>query len=197
MKTERRRGEELDRAILDAAHDIIESAGYEEMTFQRVARQAQTSRTVLYRRYETPVDLLHALVQHKTTQVLGGRIIDLFQDQGSLRANLLTVVQVYQRFFDAVGTKLLGAVLTEFIRNHERFRTWFEQARNSNLKMMKKVEEYSRRRGEITHQFTVLQMSMPFDLLRVENMIRHEMITEAYLVRLVDEVLLPVFSRSG
>ncbi len=194
MRMERRRGEELEKAILDAAHEIIETSGYDDLTFQHVAKRARTSRTVIYRRYETPVDLLHALVLYKTAQALGGRMIDLFQDQGSLRADLLAVVNIYQRFFKAVGPKLLGAVLTEIARNHERFRDWFEQARESNLKIMKKVEEYAKRRGEIAHDFTELQMGLPFDLLRVENIIRHEEITQAYLIRLVDEVLLPVFS---
>ena len=194
MKTERRRGEELEAAILDAAYDIIQTTGYEGLTFQRVAKQAQTSRTVIYRRYETPVDLLHALVRYKTTQALGGRMIDLIRDQGSLRANLLAVVNIYQRFFDAVGSKLLGAVLIEFSRDHERFRTWSEQAYDINIKIMKKVEEYARRRGEINREFTEMQMSLPFDLLRIENIIRNGNITAAYLTRLVDEVLMPVFS---
>jgi len=149
---------------------------------------------VIYRRYETPVDLLHALVRYKSTQALGGGMIDLFRDQGSLRADLLAVAGIYQRFFDAVGPKLLGAVLTEFSRNHERFRDWSGQARDNHLKVMKKVEENAKRRGEIAHDFTEMQMSLPFDLLRVENIIRHEKITQAYLTRLVDEVLLPVFA---
>lgn len=194
MKTERRRGEELETAILNAAYEIIQTEGFEGMTFQHVAKRAQTSRTVIYRRYETPVDLLHAVVRYKTTQALGGKMIDLFQDQGSLRANLLAVVAIYQRFFDALGPKLLGSVLAEFSRNHERFRAWSEQARSSNIKVMKKVEEYAKQRGEIARDFTEIQMSLPFDLLRVENIIRNEKVTAAYLTRLVDEVLMPVFS---
>ena len=194
MGMERRRGEELENAILDAARMIIETSGVDELTFQNVAKLARTSRTVIYRRYETPADLLHALVRHKTTQALGGRVSDLFRDQGSLRADLQEVAGMYQRFFDAVGPRLLGVVLIEFGRNHEQFRAWFEQARDSNLKLMKKVEEYAKRRGEITHDFTELQMSLPFDLLRMENIIRRGKITQAYLTRLVDEVLMPVFS---
>jgi len=195
LKSERRRGEELEKAILDAAYEIIETSGYEEMTFQRVARQAQTSRTVIYRRYETPVDLLHALVLYRSTRAMGGRMIDLFRDQGSLRADLLEVVGIYQRFFDAVGQKLMSAVMTEFSRNYERFRDWFERALDSNVRMMKIVEANAKRRGEITHDFTEMQMRLPFDLLRIENVIRHERVTAAYLTRLVDEVLLPVFSK--
>ena len=94
MKMMRRRGKALEKAILDAAYDIIETSGYDDLTFQRVAKQAQTSRTVIYRRYETPVDLLHALVLYKSTQALGGRMDDLFRDQGSLRADLLAVVNI-------------------------------------------------------------------------------------------------------
>lgn len=195
MKAERKRGEELEKAILEAAYEIIETSGYEKMTFQRVARQAKTSRTVIYRRYETPVDLLHALVLYRSTRAMGGRMIDLFRDQGSLRADLLEVVGIYQRFFDAVGQKFMSAVMIEYSRNYERFRDWFEQAFDSNVRMMKWVEENAKRRGEITHDFTELQMRLPFDLLRIENVVRHGRITPAYLTRLVDEVLLPVFSK--
>jgi len=126
---------------------------------------------------------------------MGGRMIDLFRDQGSLRADLLEVVGIYQRFFDAVGQKLMSAVMTEFSRNYERFRDWFERALDSNVRMMKIVEANAKRRGEITHDFTEMQMRLPFDLLRIENVIRHERVTAAYLTRLVDEVLLPVFSK--
>jgi len=51
-----------------------------------------------------------------------------------------------------------------YIALHERFRTWSEQAYNINIKIMKKVEEYARRRGKIKREFTEMQMSLPFDL---------------------------------
>ncbi|MFB9278081.1 TetR/AcrR family transcriptional regulator [Cohnella cellulosilytica] len=197
MKNERKRGEELEAAILEAAYEIIQTTGYEGMTFQHVAKRAETSRTVIYRRYETPVELLHALVRYKTIQALGGRINDLFRDQGSLRANLLALVRLYQRFFEAVGPKMLSAMLTELSRNNEQFQVWASQARSSNIEVMKKIEEYAKRNGEISHEFTTMQMNLPFNLLRFENIISDEKVTPAYLTSLVDEVLMPVLSRGG
>ncbi len=55
----RRRGDTLTESIYQAVEDIIKTEGYTNLTFQKIAQAAQTSRTVLYRRWETPLDLIH------------------------------------------------------------------------------------------------------------------------------------------
>ncbi|WEG11086.1 TetR/AcrR family transcriptional regulator [Pullulanibacillus sp. KACC 23026] len=194
MGNERKRGEELEVAILEAADKIIHESGYESMTFQNVAKLAETSRTVIYRRYETPVDLLHALVRYKFTQALGGNMIDLVQEKGSLRLDLLGVVEVYQQFFDAASPEVLSAMLLELSKKNEKFKQWSIRARESNIEIMKKIEGFAKERGEINHEFTSMQMSLPFDLLRSVNIISGGTVTKDYLIQLVDEVLLPIFS---
>ncbi|WP_068780595.1 MULTISPECIES: TetR/AcrR family transcriptional regulator [unclassified Paenibacillus] len=194
MVNERRRGEELEEAILEAAYEIIHKSGYESMTFQNVAKQAETSRTVIYRRYETQVDLLHALVSYKSRQVIGGDMIDLVRDQGSLRQDLLSVVEIYQQFFETISSEVLSATLLVLSQKNESVREWLRGARNSNMQVMKKVEGFAKKRGEIQHDFTTMQMSLPFDFLRVENIIRGGAVTKEYQIQLVDEVLLPIFS---
>lgn len=193
MVNERKRGEELEVAILEAAYNIIHTSGYENMTFQNVAKQAETSRTVIYRRYETQVDLLHALVRYKSTQALGGSMIDLVQDKGSLRLDLLGVVEMYQQFFDAISPEVLSAALLEISQKNEGFQEWSMSARKSNINVMKKIEGFAKKRGEIHHEFTDMQMSLPFDFLRVENILRGGAVTKEYQIQLVDEVLLPIF----
>ncbi|WP_420831471.1 TetR/AcrR family transcriptional regulator [Paenibacillus sacheonensis] len=49
MPSTRKRGKELENAILEAAFEIFQTSGYPEMTFQNIAKKAKTSRTVLYR----------------------------------------------------------------------------------------------------------------------------------------------------
>ncbi|MGG3691586.1 TetR/AcrR family transcriptional regulator [Heyndrickxia ginsengihumi] len=194
MANERKRGSELEVTILEAAFEILQTSGYENMTFQNVAKRAQTSRTVLYRRYETKVNLLHALIRYKSKRALGGNMIDLLQDKGSLRGNLLTVVQLYQQFFEAVGPEILSAMVFELSQKKELFQQFGERARESNFIMMKKIQHFAKQNGEINHEFTPMQMSLPFDLLRFENLIRGGNVSEEYLIKLVDEVLMPIYS---
>jgi AcrR family transcriptional regulator len=49
-KQTRRRGAELEQAILDAAWEQLIAEGYEHFTIDTVAARARTSKPVLYRR---------------------------------------------------------------------------------------------------------------------------------------------------
>jgi AcrR family transcriptional regulator len=193
MIMERRRGEKLEKAILEAAYEIMQTSGYENMTFQNVAKQAKTSRTVIYGRYNNQVELLYALVQYRLTQALGGKMIDLVQEKGSLRDDLLAVLELYQQFLEAVGPEIMSAILFELSQKNEHFRELSSRGRESNIEMMKKVQKFARQRGEIRHEFSVMQMSLPFDILRFEYMVRGGKVTEGYLNQLVDEVLMPIY----
>src|SRR5690606_22323043 len=54
---QRRRGAQLEDALLDAAWGELLDVGYEALTYDAVAERARTSRAVLYRRWATKRDL--------------------------------------------------------------------------------------------------------------------------------------------
>src|SRR5262245_7230222 len=87
-----RRGDKLAESIYQAVEDIIKTEVYTNLTFQKIAQATQTSRTVLYRRWETPLDLVHDIVVEKSLRALGGEFIDMIEDTGSLRSDLLHMV---------------------------------------------------------------------------------------------------------
>jgi len=64
-KQTRRRGAELESAILDAAWEQLIAEGYEHFTVDTVAARARTSKPVLYRRWKTREDMLRATVRHR------------------------------------------------------------------------------------------------------------------------------------
>lgn len=121
--------------------------------------------------------------------------MDYVQEQGSLREELLTVLELYQRFLEAVGPELTGAILLELSQKNEYFRQLSVRGQESNIAMMKKIQEFAMRRGEIHSELSVMQMSLPFDLLRYEHMIRGGAVTKSYLNQLVDDVLLPIYMK--
>ncbi|MFD7947322.1 helix-turn-helix domain-containing protein, partial [Streptomyces sp. NPDC059744] len=61
----RRRGAELETALLDAAWDELIAMGFEELTYEAVAARAGTSRAVLYRRWPTKRELVLAALSRK------------------------------------------------------------------------------------------------------------------------------------
>ncbi|MFD0478308.1 TetR/AcrR family transcriptional regulator [Nonomuraea thailandensis] len=58
--TARRRQVEVDQAILEAAYGELLDRGYAGVTYDGVARRAETSKPVLYRRYPTRASLIFA-----------------------------------------------------------------------------------------------------------------------------------------
>ncbi|GEE04198.1 TetR family transcriptional regulator [Gordonia spumicola] len=87
-KATRRRGAELEAAILDAAWEQLTERGYAGFTFEAVAERAETSRPVLYRRWPTRSDLLQATIRHHGA----GQDVSA-PDTGSLRGDLLTALR--------------------------------------------------------------------------------------------------------
>lgn len=193
MAQERRRGEELEIAILNAAKDIIETRGYSELTFQNVAKEAATSRTVIYRRYTTTLELLQALVRYKSQMIFDGPLIDLVEDQKSLREDLILVMLLFQKIFENVGLGVMDAMLFELRQNNKHSMDWLNSAQKNNIKLMEKIQNFAIDREEIDYEFTRIQMLLPFNILRIENLLNGKAITTEYICQLVDEILLPVY----
>ncbi|WP_199865513.1 TetR/AcrR family transcriptional regulator [Frankia sp. ACN1ag] len=59
----RRRGEALEQAILEAAHQILREDGYSKLTMEGVAAAAGTGKAALYRRWADKDTLVTAVLQ--------------------------------------------------------------------------------------------------------------------------------------
>ena len=81
----RRRGAELEKAIIEAAWAELAEHGYSGLTMETVAARAHTSRSVLARRWDGKASLTVAAIQYQ----LAKRSLDI-PDQGSVRQELLT-----------------------------------------------------------------------------------------------------------
>ena len=88
MTATRRRGAELEAAVLDAAWDILSERGYGALTYEALAQQAKTAKQVIYRRWPTKRELLFALLRHHGTMLPSTQV-----DTGSLRDDVLTLMR--------------------------------------------------------------------------------------------------------
>jgi AcrR family transcriptional regulator len=63
------RSQRRQRAILDAAHRLLESVGYEKMKMEQIAAEAQSSVGTLYQRFSNKEGLLDALLGETLIQL--------------------------------------------------------------------------------------------------------------------------------
>ena len=193
----RRRGDTLTESIYQAVEDIIKTEGYSNLTFQKIAQAAQTSRTVLYRRWETPLELIHDIIVEKSLHALGGELIDMIEDTGSLRGDLLHMLTLYQRYYIEVGPEIMNAMLFEMSQNSPTMVAIGQNAVKKNILAMRKVLDFARMRGEKVKNVSEFALRLPFDLIRMQYLLHRIPIDAPQLELLVDEILLRVFSETA
>jgi len=188
MAAQRRRGEELEAAILDAAWDELADTGFAKLTMESVAARAKTGVAVLYRRWPRKDQLVIAALNH-----YGATHPVEMPDTGSMRGDMLALlasVSDGRRAFTAVMTAVFAGLQADSGLTPAEVRArilgsrpfWSEQ-------LFKRAQE----RGEIdlgTIPPTVL--SMPFDLMRHDMLMTLKPVPEERIVSIVDDLFLPL-----
>ena len=189
----RKRGDRLIESIYDAALEIIRNEGYGNLTFLRIARLARTGRAGLYRRWATPLDLIREIMTYRSAQALGGDLVDLIKDTGSLRGDLLYLLELYQKIYISVGPEVMNAMFFEMSQNNMRIPVIKNEIGFRNVEMMEKLMGFAQARGEKIKPLSEKALRLPFDLVRMSFMWERQAIDVTGCEQLVDEILLPVF----
>src|ERR1700683_5384561 len=84
---QRRRGEELEAALLEAAWAELVEVGFARLTMESVAARAKTGVAVLYRRWPRKGDLVLDAIQHYAAT----HPVDV-PDMGSLRGDMIAML---------------------------------------------------------------------------------------------------------
>ena len=93
----------VDRAILDAAGEILVRDGFQGMTLPRVASAAGVAKTTVYRRYPSTIELVLATIHHLNFE-------EPAPDTGSARDDLVIVLDFARLRFDL---SITGTLLVE------------------------------------------------------------------------------------
>jgi AcrR family transcriptional regulator len=189
----RRRGPELETALLDAAWEQLVSGGYGAFTFDAVAERAGTSRPVLYRRWPTREALVVAAVEHFFN--MGSRPVP---DTGSLRGDviaLLTQANETRAAAAAVLSVQLGTYYQESRSTPAQLR---EQLLRDRVSAMGIFIQRAVARGEIpTDQIAPRIVALPFDLVRHEALMTLAAVPYETIVEIVDRIFLPLITQPG
>jgi AcrR family transcriptional regulator len=188
MTATRRRGAELEAAVLDAAWDILSERGYGALTYEALAQQARTAKQVIYRRWPTKRELLFALLEHH-----GASLPSVHVDTGSLREDILALMRNSNgRINDltAIFSGLIGTHFDEVEATPRELRAALFSGRANA------VEETLARavaRGEIgPGPIPARVIALPYDLYRHEAVMTLASMPDEVIVEIVDQVWLPL-----
>jgi AcrR family transcriptional regulator len=140
----RPRSERADRAILEAALELLSEQGYARMSMDAVAARAGVTKPTVYLRYKSKGDLATAaLAAHAPG--------DPPAETGDLRADLIAHLRHLRRGIErSVGLAMVGNVLAEERHTPELLASFRERVLEPRRNQLRGVLERARDRGEVS-----------------------------------------------
>ena len=190
LHRQRRRGEELEAALLEAAWAELVEAGFAKLTMESVAARAKTGVAVLYRRWPRKDDLvLAAIASHGTLNPVE------IPDTGSLRGDVLALlgdVNDKRSSFTAVVTATFAGLLasTGMTPAEVRAKIMTNRPIWSNL-----IYQHAHERGEIDlDKLPPAVLNMPFDLMRHDLLMTLKPVSRERIRSIVDDLFMPLLA---
>ena len=188
----RRRGPELESALLEAAWNELVEVGFAGLTMESVAARAQTGVAVLYRRWANKDQLVLAAIEHygrahpveiPDTGTLRGDLLALLTSMSSARATFMAVAAAAGFSGLLTSTGLTPAQARDKILGDQRVR--------GDQIIYRRAHD----RGEIDlERIPPAVLAMPFDLVRHDLLMNLGPVKPERITSIVDEIFLPLVS---
>lgn len=183
----RRRGAELEDAILRAARQGLIERGYAALTMDWIAGRARTSKAALYRRWNNRAEL----VVHAHGQLV--RSLLSAPDTGSFTRDMRALLRSLADLMDSEYGELLRGVLAEITKNLELAAEARSQLLETGPYLVDEVYLRGIERGEVRPELRGTRaMTVAHDLLRNEFLIRGTPITDDAIEDILDTIYLPL-----
>ncbi len=185
---QRRRGEELEAALLEAAWQELVKAGFARLTMESVAARAKTGVAVLYRRWPNKDDLVIAAIRHYGTT----HPVDL-PDTGSLRGDMIALLSSFSGTrvsFAAIISAVFSGLLASSGLTPAQVR---EKVLADRPLWSDQVFARAHERGEIDLvRIPPAVLTMPFDLMRHDMLMTYKPIPPERILAIVDDLFMPL-----
>ena len=187
----RRRGEALQEAILQAAWDELAEVGYAHLTMEGVAARAKTNKAVLYRRWPNKgklvIAVLHVFKPKPSYEV---------PDTGNLQNDLFVLLQGIVQPLRIIGAKTMHGLMVDHLGADiipSLPQLMHPVIENKMITAIKTVLKNGELRGELDlENFSPRVLSLPLDLLRYEILITHEPISDETISEIIDDIFMPL-----
>jgi AcrR family transcriptional regulator len=185
---QRRRGEELEAALLEAAWEELVEVGFARLTMESVAARAKTGVAVLYRRWPNKDGLVLAAIRHYATT----HPVDI-PDTGSLRGDMIALLSGASSTrvsFVAIVSAAFSGLLASTGLTPAQVREELVADRPSwSIEIFARAHE----RGEIDlNRIPPVVLTMPFDLMRHDMLMTYQPIPPERVLAIVDDLFMPL-----
>lgn len=186
----RRRGAELERAILRAALDQLAEAGYAGLTMDRVARRAGTNKNAIYRRWPNRAAL--GLAAYRQLVQADQEL----PDTGELRGDVLELLRRANRQWSSPAGDILRSLLGSARDDPQLLAQLREQTADAGSATWLTVLGRAVARGEVAPEALHPRVATVAVVLLRNEYITHgtPTVPDGVLVEIVDEVYLPLVS---
>jgi len=190
---QRRRGEQLEAALLAAAWDELVEAGFARLTMESVAARAKTGVAVLYRRWHSKDDLVIAAIRHYGT----AHPVEV-PDTGSLRGDMIALLSSFSSTrvsFAAIVSAVFSGLLasTGLTPAQVREKILADRPLHSD-----QIFARAHERGEIDlDRIPPAVLTMPFDLIRHDMLMTYKPIPPERVLAIVDDLFMPLVAING
>ncbi|KRL47400.1 TetR/AcrR family transcriptional regulator [Lacticaseibacillus manihotivorans] len=193
MAQTRRRGKELVADILQSTFDLIKTCPYDELTMDKIAEQAHTSKTVLYRRWKTKSDVVMAALR---AQIEAGDFTLTPPNTGSLRGDLISLFDLIMDRLEQFHFQNMSGLIMEHAGGISMADYFQKFARENYLTLIiKGFFAQAQARGE-RNDIPVPDYlyDLPF-LLALDLLFGPKPVTRGAFHQLVDTALMPVYQQ--
>jgi AcrR family transcriptional regulator len=185
---QRRRGRALEEAVLDAVWAELTERGYDAFTIDGAAARAGTSRAVLYRRWPSKQELVHAAVVREV-----GRDVVTIPDTGSLRGDVIALLGQANERRVRMAAHLVTQLGSFYRTTDTSLSDLSELIHGGRDSIMDDVIQHAVDRGELEPgQVSARIARLPMDLLRHDVLMTLQPVTEQTIEEIVDTVFLPL-----
>jgi AcrR family transcriptional regulator len=187
----RRRGAELEHALLESAWEELAEAGFAKLTMESVAERAKTGVAVLYRRWPNKNDLVLAAIRH-----YGDTHPVAVPDTGNLRDDMLALLEN----FNAGRTELATLVGATFAGLNDTAGLTPEDVRRivrgDSPSLSDEVFRRAHDRGEIDlSEIPRDLLELPFQLVRHDVLMTLRPVSPERIRSIVDDIFWPLVTR--
>jgi AcrR family transcriptional regulator len=189
-KARRRRGSALEEAVLGAAWTELAAGGYTDLTFERVAARAETSRPVIARRWPSKLDLAQAAIGYHFLQ----NPVSV-PDLGNVREELAYLLRRWSQRTVPHLLHLIFEMSSDMTRNSSNLSDLRESVgqRAGEKHLVGQILERAITRGEIDRTKVTPRIArLPADLAGHQIFMTGEPISDAHINEILDDIFLPL-----
>ncbi|HWV25075.1 MAG TPA: TetR/AcrR family transcriptional regulator [Thermomicrobiales bacterium] len=190
---QRRRGAQLETALLEAAWLELEERGYDALTIDGVADRAGTSRAVVYRRWPGKVELVAATIEF---MVRRGR--PAVPDTGSLRGDMVEMLRRTNTARAPLVTGLMIQIGTFYRDSGKSMADFRREILGDNTHSQQVIFDRAIARGEVDPaRLTPRIRNLPWDLCRMELIMTLKPVPDETILEIIDDIFLPLVGITG